>query len=619
MTFWLLLTVNSITFGGLLFLLAAGFSLIFGLMRIPNLTHGSLFMLGAYFGATFVGGYSSMTFNFWVAVLLAIVLVAAFGALIERFLLRQLPGQPLAQVLVTLGVSFIVADFCLMVWGGDPVRVATPDSLTGFVRYGPLVFPHYRLAIIVIAVIVALGLWLLLDRTRLGAMIRAGVDDPDMARVVGIRVSRLFTIVFALGAGLAAFGGIIGAPILSVYPGLDQDMLPLALVVVILGGSGSLLGVSSAAWSSASSIISARRCCPSFPISYCSCPCCWCCCCVRKGCSAGSCHENPAMSTRLIAIAAGLLALVTLPFWMHGDYYVNVSSQILFSAIFALGLNILAGYGGLVSLGHAGLFGIAAYATGYMLQAGFGHTVAILTALTVGMAAMAVFAVLSLRATGIGFIMITLAVGEIIWGLAYRWISITGGDNGINVHGRPHPFGFEIDSPGAFYYTTLVVFLVAFASVAVFVRSPMGAALMGTRDQPRRMNALGYHVWAIRFWACMFSGLLTAIAGVLFVYYTQFISPQALDLTSSAEVLLMVISGGAGTLLGPIVGAALVVVVKSVVSGFIERWNMLLGFIFVAIVILMPEGLVPGSARLWRLAWRKLSAPGKAAATEGKP
>jgi branched-chain amino acid transport system permease protein len=148
----------------------------------------------------------------------------------------------MAQVLVTLGISFMVADFCLMVWGGDPLSVATPETLVGFVRAGVLVFPLYRLAIIVIAIIVAGALWLLLERTRLGAMIRAGVDDPDMARVVGIRVSQLFTIVFALGAGLAAFAGIIGGPILSVYPGLDQDMLPLALVVVILGGTGSLLG-----------------------------------------------------------------------------------------------------------------------------------------------------------------------------------------------------------------------------------------------------------------------------------------------------------------------------------------------------------------------------------------
>jgi branched-chain amino acid transport system permease protein len=299
-----------------------------------------------------------------------------------------------------------------------------------------------------------------------------------------------------------------------------------------------------------------------------------------------------------------IAAFVTLPLWVTGTYYINVSSQILFYAIFALGLNVLVGYGGLVSLGHAGLFGITAYATGYLLQSGLTHLPAILLALVIGLASTAVFAALALRATGIAFIMITLALGQIIWGLAYRWISLTGGDNGINLHGRPAPFGLDLGSAPAFYYATLVIFLISVVAMAVFVRSPFGAALMGTRDQSRRMNALGYHVWAIRFWACLFSGLLTSIAGILFVYYTQFISPQTTALTASAEVLLMVIAGGPATLLGPIVGAALVVIVKNVVSGYIERWNFLLGTIFVAIVILMPEGLVPGTVRLWRGGWR---------------
>jgi branched-chain amino acid transport system permease protein len=312
------------------------------------------------------------------------------------------------------------------------------------------------------------------------------------------------------------------------------------------------------------------------------------------------------MNARSLALAVACVALVTVPFWVPGIYYINVSSQILFYAIFALGLNILVGYAGLVSLGHAGLFGITAYAIAYLLQGGFGHASAILLALVISLASTAVFAFLALRATGIGFIMITLALGQILWGLAYRWISLTNGDNGINVKSRPAPFGFDLSEPAAFYYATLVVFLIAVVAVAIFVRSPFGAALKGTRDQPRRMNALGYHVWAIRFWACLLSGLLTAVAAALFVYYTQFISPQTTALTASAEVLLMVIAGGPATLLGPIIGAVLVVVVKNIVSGYIERWNFLLGAIFVAIVILMPEGLVPGTVRLWRSGWRSL-------------
>src|SRR5262245_32662898 len=198
--------------------------------------------------------------------------------------------------------------------------------------------------------------------------------------------------------------------------------------------------------------------------------------------------------------------------------------------------------------------------------------------------------------------MITVALGQIVWGVAYRWISITNGDNGVTVSGRPSPFGLSLASPAAFYWATLVVFLAAVGSMAIFVASPFGASLRGTRDQPRRMNALGYHVWMIRFLAFLFSGLWSGVAGLLFLYYNQFVSPQAVALTASAEALLMVISGGTGTLLGPIVGAALVVIMKNVASAYIERWNFVLGAIFVLIVVFMPEGLVPGTARLARWA-----------------
>jgi branched-chain amino acid transport system permease protein len=313
--------------------------------------------------------------------------------------------------------------------------------------------------------------------------------------------------------------------------------------------------------------------------------------------------SNPVTGKRF-AIALAVVALIAVPFVVREIYYVNIASQILLYAIFALGLNVLVGYAGLVSLGHAGLFGVAAYVTAYLLAAGHGHAVAIVAALLAGLGATAGFAALALRATGISFIMITLALGEIIWGLAYRWISLTNGDNGISVATRPQPFGFSLANARGFYDATLVIFLLAVAASAIFVRSPFGAALCGTRDQPRRMNALGYHVWMIRFGAFMFSGLLTSVAGILFVYYNEFISPQALALTASAEGLLMVISGGAGTLLGPVVGAALVVIVKNVVSAYVVRWNFMLGAIFVAIVVFMPEGLVPGAVRLSRSAWR---------------
>jgi len=304
--------------------------------------------------------------------------------------------------------------------------------------------------------------------------------------------------------------------------------------------------------------------------------------------------------TRRWAFALAALVLASLPLWLANSYYVNIASQILIWAMLALSVNVLAGYAGLVSLGHAGLFGVACYAVALSAAAGMGHLAAAFVALAAILAATALFALLSLRASGISFLMITLALGQILWGIAYRWISLTQGDNGINLAARPAPFGISLESPPAFYLATLAVFCLVVAALEVFTASPFGASLAGTRDQPQRMTALGYHVWLIRFLAFLFSGLIAGVAGLFFVYYDKFVSPHALSLATSAEALLMVISGGTGTLIGPIAGAALVVIMKYVASAYIERWNLVLGAIFVAIVLFMPEGLVPGTLRLWR-------------------
>ena len=236
--FWIIQTLNSVAFGGLLFLLSSGFSLIFGLMRIPNLAHGAFFMLGAYFGYTLL----RLNLHFWLAAIAGGLGVGLLGILIERFILRRLAGNEQGQVLVTLGVSFIIADICLLVWTGDPMPLAAPQALRPPLRVCGLRVSDLPAGRAGDRARRRAGALPLMERTRLGAMIRAGVDDMEMARGVGIPVSRLFTTVFLLGATLAGIGGVLGGPILNAYPGLDNDMLPLALIVVILGGAGSLLG-----------------------------------------------------------------------------------------------------------------------------------------------------------------------------------------------------------------------------------------------------------------------------------------------------------------------------------------------------------------------------------------
>ncbi|HEU5322858.1 MAG TPA: branched-chain amino acid ABC transporter permease [Methylomirabilota bacterium] len=236
--FWITQTFNGLSYGALLFMLASGLSLIFGVMRIVNLAHGSYFLLGGYVGLSVVW----RTQSFLLAMLAGAVAVGLVGVAMERLFLRRLPGQTLGQVLLTIGFALIFQDVALLVWGGDPYTIPAPAALQGVIGVGTLRFPRYRIFIVVVAALVGAALWLALDRTRVGAMIRAAVDDGEMAQGVGIRVPFVSLGVFALGAALAALGGVIGGGFLGVYPGADFEMLPYAFVVVIVGGLGSLPG-----------------------------------------------------------------------------------------------------------------------------------------------------------------------------------------------------------------------------------------------------------------------------------------------------------------------------------------------------------------------------------------
>ena len=291
-----------------------------------------------------------------------------------------------------------------------------------------------------------------------------------------------------------------------------------------------------------------------------------------------------------------LLALLGLLPLGAGEYYVNLTSQIFVFAIFAASINLLLGYGGLPTLGHAAYLGVAAYVSALIhLKLGMGHWIAAPVALVATTLMACAFGLIALRAAGLGFLMLTLALSQVLWGTAYRWVGLTDGDNGLRGLTRP----FLLDDATSFYYFALAVTAFSIWMMARFVASPFGAALKGTRDQPRRMSALGHDVWMIRWVTFVYAGFWGAVSGLLFVYYHKYIHPVSLSLANSAEGLLAVIAGGSGTLAGPLVGAAIVMLLKNWASAYIERWNMLLGFVFVAIVVFMPEGVVPGVRRLW--------------------
>ena len=303
---------------------------------------------------------------------------------------------------------------------------------------------------------------------------------------------------------------------------------------------------------------------------------------------------------RVVVAIIFFLLLISPPFL--SSFLLTLLTQALIYAILAMSLDIILGYTGLASLGHAAYFGLGAYSVGILATrhgAGFWITLplGILLAVTVA----AIFGLVALRATGVYFLMITLALGMVIWGLAHRWVTMTQGDNGISAIPRPDlglPWSLAHSVP--FYYFALAGFFISFWILLVIVRSPFGRSLVGIRESESRMRTLGYHVWLHKYIGFVIAGGFAGFAGVLWAYYNGFVSPADLQLATSVEVLLMVALGGRGTLLGPALGATIIVFLKNLVSVYTHRWLLILGAVYIATIVYAPEGVVGAVIQLAR-------------------
>jgi len=290
---------------------------------------------------------------------------------------------------------------------------------------------------------------------------------------------------------------------------------------------------------------------------------------------------------------AALLVLIALPAFLS-SYQLSLLTKMLIFGIFAMSLDLLLGYTGLPSLGHAAYFGVAAYTVGLLaLRVTNNFWLDFPAGLLMATGVSALFGLFALRARGSYFLMITLALGQVLWGIAFGWRSLTGGDDGLPSVPRPQlPLPWALTDGVPFYYFVLAFFAVAVLVLSVIVRSPFGRALVGIRESERRMEVLGYDVWRYKYVAFILAGLFAGVAGNLFVYFNGFVSPSYLNIVFSASALLMVILGGAGTLLGPALGAAVIVFLENLISAYMERWVLVLGVIYVLVTLFAPRGLV---------------------------
>ncbi|UGV26167.1 ABC transporter permease [Rhodopseudomonas boonkerdii] len=610
--------INGLSAASGLFLVAVGLSLIFGVTRIVNIAHGSLYMLGTYIAyslATKIGG----AFGFWGGIVLTAILVGILGAIIEVLLLRRIYRAPeLFQLLATFALVLVFNDAALWIWGPEDLLGPRAPGLKGSIEILGRRLPTYDIFLIIVGPVVLLLLHMALSKTRFGRLMRAATQDREMVGALGVNQAMLFTGVFALGAMLAGLGGALQIAREPATLTTDLNVIGDAFVVVVVGGMGSITG----AYVAAVLIAEVKALCIAlgvidfglFTVNF-----------SKMTLVA----EFLVMAIVLIARPYGLLGreqgvvrsvaepeeplrpatmatkigglvvlfvLICLPLIAKDSPYTLVLGiDVLIAILFATSLHFIMGPGGMHSFGHAAYFGLGAYGAALLAKwfaAPMG--IALLSAPLVALAGALLFGWFAVRLSGVYLAMLTLAFAQIVWAAVFQWETLTGGSNGVLGVWPSAPF----ESRPMFYYLTLALAALGVFAIRRFLFSPFGYAMRAGRDSPLRAEAIGLDVKRIHWLAFAIAGCVCGVAGGLFAFAKGSISPETIAVGRSIDGLVMVLLGGLQTLTGPIVGASVFAVLQDSIMRSTEYWRALLGGVILLLVLAFPAGIVGGLSKL---------------------
>jgi branched-chain amino acid transport system permease protein len=608
-----------------LFFVAAGLSLIFGVTRIINIAHGSLYMLGTYIAVTLVTAMGGSALGFWGGIIASAIIVGVIGALIEVLLLRRVYAAPeLFQLLATFALLLVINDAALWLWGPEDLLGPRAPGLRGAIEVLGRNLPSYDAFLIVVAPIALCVLHIMFARTRFGRLVRAATEDRDMLGALGVNQSVLFTAVFALGALLAGLGGALQVAREPADLGMDLTVITDAFVVVVVGGMGSIVG----SYIAAVLIAEVKALCIGLGL-------------VTFGgfsvnfskftlvaeflvmaivliarphgllgrpqvAARGAAAEpeapiRPASRTVVVLGIAVLLVLVALPLLARASPYALVLGvDVLIAVLFATSLHFIMGPGGMASFGHAAYFGLGAYGAALAvkwLAAPMG--VALAAAPVAAALGALLFGWFAVRLSGVYLAMLTLAFAQIVWSIVFQWQEFTGGSNGVLGVWPSVPF----DRLSAFFLLTLVFVVAGVLLLRRMLFAPFGYAMRAGRDSPLRAEAIGIDVKRVHWLAFAIAGTVCGVAGGIFAFAKGSISPETISIGRSIDGLVMVLLGGIQTLSGPIVGASVFAVLQDLVMQQTEYWHALLGGIILVLVLAFPAGLAGGFLRLaarWR-------------------